>query len=186
MKYFYDLEFRENGMTIDLISIGIVAEDGREYYAINKDADWTKIYADDWLMKNVVPSLPHPRDAAWKHKAEIAMEVEQFLYFDRKPEMWGWYSAYDHVALCQLWGRMIDLPGWMPMFTHDLRAVVSKESYFKLPKQADDTVHNALEDARHLKVRHDAHYGDTSNVPQEIRLRVNDRRARFEKSIGQS
>lgn len=46
MKYFLDTEFLEGTqktwfgqtkLTIDLISIGIVAEDGREYYAISKD-----------------------------------------------------------------------------------------------------------------------------------------------------
>jgi len=51
MKYFIDTEFLEGTQdktflgfkysktkpTIDLISIGIVAEDGREYYAISKD-----------------------------------------------------------------------------------------------------------------------------------------------------
>jgi hypothetical protein len=47
MKYFLDTEFlegkqktffnKETVPTIDLISIGIVAEDGREYYAISKD-----------------------------------------------------------------------------------------------------------------------------------------------------
>lgn len=52
MKYFIDTEFLEGTQdktifgikygqtkpTIDLISIGIVAEDGREYYAVSKDA----------------------------------------------------------------------------------------------------------------------------------------------------
>ena len=33
MKYFYDTEFIDDGHTINLISIGIVAEDGHEYYA---------------------------------------------------------------------------------------------------------------------------------------------------------
>ena len=46
MKYFLDTEFIEGNQkrffgktkpTIDLISIGMVAEDGREYYAISKD-----------------------------------------------------------------------------------------------------------------------------------------------------
>lgn len=46
MKYFLDTEFLEGTQkkwfgqtkpTIDLISIGIVSEDGREYYAISKD-----------------------------------------------------------------------------------------------------------------------------------------------------
>jgi len=35
MKYFYDTEFIDNGHTIELISIGVAAEDGREYYAIS-------------------------------------------------------------------------------------------------------------------------------------------------------
>lgn len=48
MKYFIDTEFHEGFYKplfgkkrhfIDLISIGIVAEDGREYYAISKDFD---------------------------------------------------------------------------------------------------------------------------------------------------
>ncbi|TWH05595.1 uncharacterized protein DUF5051, partial [Rhodococcus rhodochrous J45] len=55
MKYFYDTEFLENGSTIDLISIGIVAEDGREYYAVNSDMDHDRIAHDEWLCKNVVP-----------------------------------------------------------------------------------------------------------------------------------
>lgn len=37
--YCYDTEFLEDGSTIELISIGIVCEDGREYYAVNSDMD---------------------------------------------------------------------------------------------------------------------------------------------------
>lgn len=70
MKYFLDTEFHESKKpvkllgitikevpTIDLISIGIVAEDGREYYAINKDCDLKAIWANEWLRKNVLPSI---------------------------------------------------------------------------------------------------------------------------------
>jgi len=39
MKIFYDCEFIENGTTIDLISIGMVTSDGREYYAISEEFD---------------------------------------------------------------------------------------------------------------------------------------------------
>ena len=39
MRYFYDTEFIENGRTIELISIGVVAEDGREFYAISTEFD---------------------------------------------------------------------------------------------------------------------------------------------------
>ena len=41
MKYFLDTEFSERGpmWPIQLISIGIVAEDGREFYAHSEDYD---------------------------------------------------------------------------------------------------------------------------------------------------
>ncbi|MGL5060915.1 MAG: hypothetical protein ACRC62_13145 [Microcoleus sp.] len=56
MKYWFDTEFIEDGRTIDLISIGIVAEDDREYYAINYDCDFSK--ASDWVRENVLSKLP--------------------------------------------------------------------------------------------------------------------------------
>lgn len=38
-RYFYDTEFIEDGKTIDLISIGVVCEDGREFYAESQEAE---------------------------------------------------------------------------------------------------------------------------------------------------
>lgn len=55
---FYDTEFLEDGETIDLISIGMVCDDGTEYYAINADCDFSRVVCHDWLWDNVVPRLP--------------------------------------------------------------------------------------------------------------------------------
>ncbi|NJN11668.1 MAG: 3'-5' exoribonuclease [Richelia sp. RM1_1_1] len=52
MKYFFDTEFIEDGNTIDLISIGIISEDGREYYAINWDCRLE--CASQWVIDNVL------------------------------------------------------------------------------------------------------------------------------------
>lgn len=172
MKYFYDTEFLEDGKTIDLISIGIVAEDGREYYAVNSDADWAKIRDDKWLMENVWPHLPirgHRPSNGYvnsgsegtldrtsvliKPKWLIRNEVREFLLADTEPELWAWYGAYDHVALAQMWGRMINLPKGIPMYTHDLRALIDYLPDDELPKQASGA-HNALEDARWVKQAH--------------------------------
>lgn len=149
MRYFYDTEFHEDGTTIDLISIGIVAEDGREYYAVNEDANWARIRKHPWLMENVFPQLPFSGD--WKPKTQIRDEVAAFLLHDGPPELWAWFSAYDHVALAQLFGTMMDLPEGIPMYTHDLRSFIDwKPPHRALPKQADG-VHDALADAQHLK-----------------------------------
>ena len=68
-------------------------------------------------------------------------------------ELWADYGAYDHVALCQLFGSMVDLPEGMPMFTHDLQQELARPSLADgdLPAQ-ESGLHNALADARHLKV----------------------------------
>lgn len=171
MRYFYDTEFLEDGRTIELISIGIVAEDGREYYAVSGDAPWSRIRKNAWLMGYVVPSLPQPRGVwslsapkSWlvdfhnplvKAKATIAEEVRDFLLCADAPELWADYCAYDHVVLCQLWGRMMDLPEGIPMFTHDIQHEYSSLGLgpnFPLPEQ-ESGQHNALEDARHCKIR---------------------------------
>lgn len=57
-RYWYDLEFHEDGKTIDLISIGIVADDGRTYYAVNASADIDRAKQHPWLVANVLPHLP--------------------------------------------------------------------------------------------------------------------------------
>lgn len=169
MKYFYDTEFLEDGKTIDLISIGIVAEDGREYYAVNANLPVRRIRKHEWLMENVVPHLPHgsgdwrnhmPKswlidyhDRRVKPKDQIRDEVRAFLLASTPPELWAWYCAYDHVVLAQLFGPMIDLPDGIPMYTHDLRALIDYLPDDTLPKQAGG-VHDALEDARWAKLAH--------------------------------
>ena len=55
MKYWIDTEFIERPYSIDLISIGLVAEDGREFYAESSEVDWTK--ASRWTLQTVRPQL---------------------------------------------------------------------------------------------------------------------------------
>lgn len=158
--YAYDTEFLEDGKTIELISIGIVCEDGREYHAVNSDMDVDHIQTNQWLMSNVVPQLPRfeenktfvclsRKHVAVKPKWVIANEVREFLLSAGEPELWADYAAYDHVVLAQLWGRMISLPKGIPMFTHDLQQALELVPTFEPPQQ-EHGQHNALEDARHL------------------------------------
>jgi len=173
--YDYDLEFLEDGRTIELISIGIVRDDGKEYYAVSAEATrgrlLRRIKKHQWLMENVVPSLPKahgdwnlhmPKSWLWdyrsplvKPRAVIAEQVRKFLLSgDSDPVLWADYGAYDHVALCQLWGRMIDLPDGIPMFTCDIQqeALRLGVRWDELSQQTAGH-HNALEDARHNRVK---------------------------------
>nr|WP_234899948.1 3'-5' exoribonuclease [Streptomyces filamentosus] len=66
--------------------------------------------------------------------------------------MWAWYGAYDHVVLAQLFGRMIDLPTGIPMWTNDIQQECQRLGNPQMPEQPAG-IHNALADARHNLVR---------------------------------
>jgi hypothetical protein len=163
----YDLEFLEDGRHIELISIGMVCDDGREYYAVNRDMPVRKIRKHKWLMENVVPSLPKGQgdrrnhvpkswlfdyaDPVVKRRERIADDVMEFIRAAGPDvQLWANYGAYDHVCLAQLWGRMIDLPEGVPMFTCDIQQERARLGlrWDELPQQ-ESGEHNALADARH-------------------------------------
>jgi hypothetical protein len=172
-RFFYDTEFLEDGKTIELISIGIVQDTGRTYYAVNSDMPVDRIRKNDWMMQNVVPSLPLVRpprkfdgrwsftldlkDVALKPRWVIRNEVREFLAVGDEGdvnELWADFAAYDHVVLAQLFGPMIKLPEWVPMFTRDFQQRLSDLGQPEVPTQQSG-LHNALEDARHLKLMFD-------------------------------
>ncbi len=77
MRYFYDTEFIDDGRTIELISIGVVAEDGREYYAVSTEFDPER--AGSWVRANVLPKLPPPASQLWRSRRQIRADLEKFF-----------------------------------------------------------------------------------------------------------
>ena len=153
-RYFYDCEFIEDGRLVDLVSIGVVDENGREFYAISTEFDDSR--AIPWVRRNVLEKLPSPGDKAWRSRERIRDDLYEFLMEpvrgrDEEIELWAWYAAYDHVALAQLWGAMPALPREIPRFTKDLRQLWDDRGRPKLPAMAGR--HDALVDARHNLAR---------------------------------
>jgi hypothetical protein len=151
VRYFYDCEFIEDGRTIDLVSIAMVDEAGREFYAVSTEFDASK--AINWVRRNVLDKLPPPADPAWRSLEQIRTDL---LAFMTEPgdeiELWAWMASYDHVALAQLWGDMRVLPRAIPRFTHELRQRWEDCGSPPLPVAPADQ-HDALADARHNLAR---------------------------------
>jgi 3' exoribonuclease, RNase T-like len=147
VRYFYDTEFIEDGRTIELISIGVAAEDGREYYAVSTEFDPER--AGPWVRANVLPKLPPPASQLWRSRRRIREDLEDFFGVESgEPiELWAWIGAYDHVVLCQLWGTMPELPRALPRFTRELRQFWEDQGSPPLPTRPRDA-HDALVDAR--------------------------------------
>lgn len=183
MRYFLDSEFIDTGSLIDLISIALVCEDGRELHLQSSEFDaWS---ASRWVKEHVFPHLafcPHlKRDTdepvlthdlaehygqldadihpgcLWRTRDQIRDEVAAFC--DPKqygtPEMWGWCAAYDFVALCQLFGTMMDLPQGYPHYIRDVQYLLDEMSIADCSLEAmlpvPGTAHNALDDARYIR-----------------------------------
>ena len=111
MKYFLDTEFIEGTQksifntkpTIDLISIGIVAEDGREYYSISKDFNlkeaWNRYDCNIniitkkeglrtyWIRDNVLKPI-------WKELIE--KERHYYLEMFKRINVWTKYIDNDY------------------------------------------------------------------------------------------
>jgi hypothetical protein len=146
-RFFYDTEFIEDGTTIDLVSIGVVDETGREFYAVSTQFDPEK--AIPWVRRNVLDQLPPPADKAWRSRERIREDLLSFLTAPGDEiELWAWFGAYDHVALCQLWGAMPALPRPIPRFTRELRQRWDDLGRPPLPPKPEGT-HDALVDARY-------------------------------------
>jgi hypothetical protein len=115
VKYWIDTEFIARPCTIDLISIGLVAEDERELYAESSEIDRSK--ANAWTLENVRPQL----EGKGMSREEIGYAVRQFTNGDQHPEFWGYFSAHDWVAFTWLFGGIDELPFHYPQLCLDIK-----------------------------------------------------------------
>lgn len=141
-RVFMDWEFMEHGPNVPIIPIAVAMCDelGNSIFAVFEDIQERpvkdQIEAHAWLMKNVMPYLARVSSPGSTFRLDqtsndvmprrmVRNLVRDFLLMPEtsgmRLELWGWYSSYDHVCLGQLFGKMIDLPAGIPMFTHDLR-----------------------------------------------------------------
>lgn len=144
MKIWFDTEFIEDGKTIDLLSIGMVREDGAELYLENLSADINK--ASSWVQENVICYLDYVKHGVARE--EIGPKVRAFV--GEKPEFWAYYADYDWVVLCQLFGTMMDLPKGWPMYCRDVKQFCDSVGNPRLPDQTE-AEHHALADAKWTK-----------------------------------
>jgi hypothetical protein len=145
MRYYFDCEFLEAGgeSPIHLLSMGVVAEDGRELYFINKDCPIQQ--ANSWVRQNVLPKLDMRQGVS---RSECRNRLLEFVGTDT-PQFVAYYGSYDWVCLAGLMGRMVDLPKGWPKFPLDVKQFQIMLGMAALPpKPPADQAHNALADAR--------------------------------------
>lgn len=150
MRYYLDTEFDETEAGVFLISLGLVAENGRELYL--ESSDFKDSDCNSWIRDNVLPGLVRDSVNPPVPIAEMRMHVEAFLSEDPGPwKFWGYYCAYDWFLFCRLWGGMLRMPARMPKLCLDLKQVgeaVFPGISLKSVVAPEAPEHNALADAR--------------------------------------
>lgn len=139
MRYFLDAAYIEGNFRnpYQLISLGLVGEDGRTYYA--QSADVNRRFASGFVRQHILPRLdpcPDNYDAAvhtwyvpscapacpWKQNTLISAEVLAFVTADATPpEFWGYTASHAWVVFCQLLGGIRELPDGWPVYCRDLK-----------------------------------------------------------------
>jgi hypothetical protein len=141
MKYFIDTEFLEGTQTkrilgipygetkptIDLISIGIVAEDGREYYAISKDFNLEEAW-NRYDLKDT--GIPSKADTAWSKSSKYK------VYWIRENVLlpiWKILMLRDGQSLVDIFDEDTDMFGNRYMSFESLKYLINR--YGKTNKQ---------------------------------------------------
>jgi hypothetical protein len=135
------------------MSIAVVSEDGREYYAAVDGFDASAV--TPWIEERVLPKLPPPGDALWKTREQIRADLEGFVT-GPDVEFWTMCAWPDWSLVVRLFGRFEDVPATWPMACWDLwqlEAELGLTHEDRLPEPAD--VHNALADARYHREIYD-------------------------------
>lgn len=164
MRYWHDWEFIEDGKTILPISVGMVDENDRSLYLINEDyyVDWIngKEHPRDWMIENVLNPIKDDYHRLYHALTPLADFGEIIVDYisnsgritDRDDvELWGYYGAYDHVALAQRFGPMIDLPQPIPMHSKEIMNLWHPG--IEWPER-EGTHHVAIDDAKYQKIVH--------------------------------
>lgn len=180
MKVFFDTEFTGLHKNTTLISIGLISEDGKKFYAEFYDYDKSQI--NDWLQDNVIANTSYLKE---KGNMDIASDDIRNLYFPGKKEhiveklkkwfkqfdsveMWSDCLAYDWVLFNDLFGTAFDIPKNIYYIPFDICTLfkikgidpdINREEFAGI----EGSKHNALHDAIVIKACYDKLMGENFN-----------------------
>lgn len=142
MKIFFDTEFTGLHKDTTLISIGLVSEDNRMFYAELTDFDASQ--CDDWIRENVIDNLvgtkPDSLYVPNLHvgtKDNIAKSLRNWLLQFNNVELVSDVCHYDMVLFCDIFGGAFDIPNNVSACCYDINQDIA-EKYQISQKDAFD------------------------------------------------
>lgn len=166
-KIFFDTEFTGLHQNTTLISIGLVSECGKTFYAEFIDYDTDQV--DEWIKTNVIDKLLlsdkdngvflHGDSARYKGDSLfIKHKLSEWLSQFGEVEMWSDCLSYDWVLFCELFGHAFNIPKnvyYIPFDICTLMKIKGVDPDISREEFADITgfaKHNALHDANTIRM----------------------------------
>lgn len=172
MKIFFDTEFTGLHQNTSLISIGLIDENGRQFYA--EYIDYNKGQVDNWIKENVIDNLVLNKinnNILYFNNTEnltyikgyslfIKRALEEWLNEYDKIEIWSDCLAYDWVLFNNIWGDAFSIPDNIYYIPFDICTLfkiknidpdINREEFCGLSNHEDKIKHNALWDAKVIK-----------------------------------
>lgn len=175
-KLFIDLEFTGLHQATTPISLGIISECGKTFYAEFTDYDRTQL--NDWLDENIIPNtwvaINNPitsmgeviGDSRWADKHVFGSSdyikpfLEEWLSQFENIVIWSDCLAYDWVLFNQIWGHAFSIPKNIYYIAMDICTVfemqgidpdISREEYCEIETFKEDRTKELYNDFKSVK-----------------------------------
>ena len=175
-KVFFDTEFTGLHQNTTLISIGLVSECGKTFYA--ELTDFNKEQINQWLQENVINNLvldyltskiehsgivDNTDISNIKFKgttSHLKVELEKWLSQFDQVEIWSDCLSYDWVLFNQIFGHAFNIPKNVYYIPFDLSSLLKIYGYDpdlsrKEFSGLNEPYHNSLSDAKMIKACYD-------------------------------
>lgn len=136
MKLFFDMEFTGLRQNTTPISLGIVSEDGKKFYA--EFTDYDESQCNDWIEENVISELLYDTEKWYEgiadrqiqdNKRDVSYELKDWLQQFDTIQFVSDVCHYDFVLLIDLLtngGTALDLPENISAVCHDLNMDIAR------------------------------------------------------------
>lgn len=171
MNCFFDAEFTGLHKDTTLISLGMVSDNGREFYSEFTDYDESQV--DGWIQENVLANLLfRDKEPFWDTvgnltlvkgtKKDVQLALSTWLQKYRSVELWSDVHHYDVVLLFDLWGHAFKIPENIYYVPFDIATMfktlgldpdIERESFIDRP--IEGVKHNSLYDSKVIRACYD-------------------------------
>lgn len=159
MKIYFDTEFTDFMLSPALISIGFVADDGREFYAeLNNTYD--EQMCSDFVKENVLPVLSGEKFEMSIEELSVKLSV-WIESFGQPVTLWADAPSFDWIWLVEIFNHNNSV--WPINLVRKCRSTLESasnsyheacEEYWWLNQKDGAVQHHALWDARSIKFAH--------------------------------